>query len=168
MPEPDAGEHDPTGLELARLIARNAQGLPATQPAPKRRRETRRPAKQQRSGSDPQPLGEAIDELITSRGWDTEVSLHHLLGRWADLVGPVNAEHSRPEGFENAVLQVRTDSTAWATNLRMLAPAIVARLNDQLGDGTVTRINVKGPDAPSWKHGLRSVRDGRGPRDTYG
>lgn len=178
MPEPDptesdeqetaAAEHDPTGLDLARMIARSAQGLPAEAAVPKRKRRAPQRPGSKRSATDPQPLGEALDELINARGWDSEVSLHHLLGRWTDLVGPVNAEHSWPEGFAAGVLQVRTDSTAWATNLRMLAPAIVARLNDQLGDGTVTRINVKGPDAPSWKHGLRSVRDGRGPRDTYG
>lgn len=159
-------EHDPAGIDLARLIARNAQGMPA---APASRKKPRKPKPAAaRNAGDPQPLGEALDELIVSRGWSREVNLQHLLGRWADLVGPANAEHSRPEGFEKKVLMVRTDSTAWATNLRMLAPAIVARLNEQLGDGTVTRIQVKGPDAPSWKHGRRSVRDGRGPRDTYG
>jgi predicted nucleic acid-binding Zn ribbon protein len=41
-------------------------------------------------------------------------------------------------------------------------------LNEALGDGTITRIKVLGPDAPSWKKGRRSVRDGLGPRDTYG
>ncbi|MFT4295274.1 MAG: DciA family protein [Micropruina sp.] len=161
-------EHDPSGIELARLIARNAQGLPATPPSRKKPAQAKPSRQPKRNAGDPQPLGEAMDELIASRGWSTQVSLHHLLGRWADLVGPVNAEHSTPEGFDNTVLTVRTDSTAWATNLRMLAPTVVARLNDQLGDGTVTRIVVKGPDAPSWKHGRRSVRDGRGPRDTYG
>lgn len=159
-------EHDPSGIDLARLIARTAQGAaPAARPT--RTSKAPKPAKQ-RSASDPQPLGEALDDLITASGWATEVNLHHLLGRWVDLVGPTNAEHSKPEGFEHKVLQVRTDSTAWATNLRLLAPSIVARLNDQLGEATVLRIVVKGPDAPSWKHGLRSVRDGRGPRDTYG
>ncbi|HEX5908206.1 MAG TPA: DUF721 domain-containing protein, partial [Propionibacteriaceae bacterium] len=49
-----------------------------------------------------------------------------------------------------------------------LAPQLVAMLNDQLGDCTVSRIKVLGPDAPSWKKGRRAVRDGRGPRDTYG
>ena len=159
-------EHDPSGIDLARLIARTAQGgVPTARPA--RPARAPKPAKN-RSASDPQPLGEALDDLIAHSGWATEVNLHHLLGRWVDLVGTTNAEHSQPEGFANRVLQVRTDTTAWATNLRMLAPSIVARLNDQLGDGTVLRIMVKGPDAPSWKHGLRSVRDGRGPRDTYG
>ncbi|MFT4225622.1 DUF721 domain-containing protein [Micropruina sp.] len=158
-------EHDPSGIDLARMIARNAQGMPSA-PQPRKKKPKSKPAA--RNAADPQPLGEALDELITSRGWSREVNLQHLLGRWADLVGPTNAEHSHPEGFDKKVLRVRTDSTAWATNLRMLAPSIVARLNEQLGDGTVTRIVVKGPDAPSWKHGPRSVRDGRGPRDTYG
>ncbi|MFT3971395.1 MAG: DciA family protein [Micropruina sp.] len=159
-------EHDPSGIDLARLIARNAQGMPSAPPARKKKPKPKPAAS--RSAGDPQPLGEALDELIVTRGWSREVNLQHLLGRWADLVGPANAEHSRPEGFDKKVLRVRTDSTAWATNLRLLAPSIVARLNEQLGDGTVTRIVVKGPDAPSWKHGPRSVRDGRGPRDTYG
>lgn len=160
-------DHDPSGVELARLIARNAQGVPAASPPARKEPGKPKPSKQ-RNAADPQPLGEALDELIASRGWSTEVNLHHLLGRWDDLVGPANAEHSRPEGFHERVLTVRTDSTAWATNLRLLAPAILARLNEQLGDGSVVRIVVKGPDAPTWKHGRRSVRDGRGPRDTYG
>ena len=158
-------EHDPSGIDLARMIARNAQGMPS---APPPRTKKPKPKSAARNAGDPQPLGEALDELIVNRGWSREVNLQHLLGRWADLVGPTNAEHSHPEGFDKKVLLVRTDSTAWATNLRLLAPSIVARLNEQLGDGTVTRIVVKGPDAPSWKHGARSVRDGRGPRDTYG
>lgn len=105
---------------------------------------------------------------METKGWTTEINLHTLLARWALLVGAMNAAHSHPEGYAETVLTVRADSTAWATQLRHLAPQLVAMLNDQLGDGTVTRIKVLGPDAPSWKKGRRSVRDGRGPRDTYG
>jgi len=105
---------------------------------------------------------------VETKGWTTEINLHTLLARWALLVGAMNAAHSHPERYAETVLTVRADSTAWATQLRHLAPQLVAMLNDQLGDGTVTRITVLGPDAPSWKKGRRSVRDGRGPRDTYG
>jgi predicted nucleic acid-binding Zn ribbon protein len=45
---------------------------------------------------------------------------------------------------------------------------VVRRLNQDLGDGTVRVIDVLGPAGPSWKRGRLSVRDGRGPRDTYG
>ena len=44
-------------------------------------------------------------------------------------------------------LVVRTDSTAWATQLRLLAPSVVRRLNEDLGHGTVTVIDILGPHA---------------------
>ena len=59
------------------------------------------------------------------------------------------------------------ESSTWASSLRTIAPQLVAVLNEQLGQGTVTRVTVIGPEAPSWKKGHRSV-PGRGPRDTYG
>ena len=105
---------------------------------------------------------------MDERGWATEVNVHVLLGRWPALVGPVNAAHSRPEAYADTVLTVRADSTVWATSLRGIAAQLVAELNSQLGDGTVTRIRVLGPDGPTWKRGRLSVSDGRGPRDTYG
>ena len=166
-PEP---EHDPAGLSLARSIARST-GKPG------RRRRTRNRERghvePQVSGArpddrDPKLLGAAMDRLVESKGWSTEVSVHILLGRWPALVGPELAGHSRPESYSDAVLTVRTDSTAWASQLRLLAPNLVAKLNEQLGDGTLVRVKVLGPDAPTWKKGRLSVRDGRGPRDTYG
>jgi predicted nucleic acid-binding Zn ribbon protein len=166
-------DHDATGLDLARTVARSI----GAQSRRRRRRpapgtERRQPTEPQSSGArpddrDPQLLGRAIDRLVDSRGWATEVSVHLLLSKWPALVGPANAGHSQPESYVDTVLTVRADSTAWATSLRSMAPQLVAKLNAQLGDGTVTRIQVLGPDAPSWKHGRRSVR-GRGPRDTYG
>lgn len=79
----------------------------------------------------------------------------------------MNAAHSAPEAYDERVLTVRADSSTWAASLRQIAPQLVARLNDQLGQGTVERVVVVGPSAPSWKKGKRSV-PGRGPRDTYG
>ena len=117
---------------------------------------------------DPKLLSAAVEDLVRAKGWATDINVHTLLARWPLLVGPANAAHSRPEAYADAVLTVRTDSTAWATQLRMMAPQLVALLNEHLGDGTITRVAILGPDAPSWKKGRRAVRDGRGPRDTYG
>jgi predicted nucleic acid-binding Zn ribbon protein len=117
---------------------------------------------------DPRLLSEAVDRLIEAKGWATEINVHTLLARWSSLVGGINAAHSHPESYADTVLTIRAESTVWATSLRSIAPQLVARLNDQLGQGTVTRVKVLGPEGPSWKKGRRSVRDGRGPRDTYG
>jgi predicted nucleic acid-binding Zn ribbon protein len=170
-PEPLAPAHDPTGLDLARSIADSVG-------AQQRRRRRRRPTRPThvdpiRSGAapddrDPKPLGSALDHLVEAKGWSTDLSVRALLTRWPFLVGPTNAAHSWPESYADTVLTVRTESTVWATSLRAMAPQLVAKLNDQLGDGTVTRVKVLGPQGPSWKRGPLSVRDGRGPRDTYG
>ena len=163
--------HDPTGIDLARQIA--AAVSASTRPGVRRRRRRKpRPSGPQASGAhpddrDPMLLGAALERLVDQKGWATQVNIHLLLGNWPKLVGSVNAEHSRPEAFADGVLTVRTTSTAWATQLRLFAPQLVARLNTELGDGAVTRVVVKGPDAPSWKHGRWAVQ-GRGPRDTYG
>ena len=117
---------------------------------------------------DPKRLGDALDHLVDSKGWSTELNVHIVLARWPTLVGPVNSEHAHPESYADGVLVVRADSSVWASSLRSIAPQLVAKLNAELGDGTVRRVHVLGPNAPSWKHGLLSVRDGRGPRDTYG
>ena len=166
-PEPEPAAHDPAGLDLARTVARSVG-------ARRRRRTPPRPsAEPQVSGAraddrDPKLLSAAVEELVRSKGWATDINVHTLMARWALLVGPVNAAHSQPEAYADSVLTVRTDSTAWASQLRLMAPQLVALLNDHLGEGTITRVTIKGPDAPSWKKGRRTVRDGRGPRDTYG
>lgn len=170
--DPPSGtpDYDPTGLNLARTTAHS---VGAQSPRGRRRKSPRRPVDPQSSGAhpddrDPQQLGATMDRLMEERGWSREINVHVLLGRWPALVGAVNAAHSQPERYRDAILTVRAESTAWATSLRTMAPQLVARLNDQLGDGTVGRITVLGPDAPSWKRGRLSVRNGRGPRDTYG
>lgn len=164
-------EHDPTGIDFARQIAAQVAAARSS-PARRRRRKRSGPVGVQSSGAhpddrDPVLLGAALDRLVEQKGWNAQVNIHLLLGNWPKLVGRVNADHSFPEEYARGVLVVRTSSTAWATQLRLFAPQLVAILNRELGDGSVSRIVVKGPEAPSWKRGRRSVR-GRGPRDTYG
>lgn len=167
-------DHDETGLDLARSIARSLAG--SKRPA---RRTPRRPGSRPRrteagaSGAfpddrDPQLLDSTIGRLIAEQGWSTDVRVHGVFSRWEALVGREVGLHCRPESYADGKLVVRTDSTAWATQMRLLAATVVKRLNEELGDGTVTVIDVLGPHGPSWRKGPRSVRDGRGPRDTYG
>ena len=151
-------EHDPQGLDLAKQIARAARGV-----APRPRR---KPKSQSRTDG-PTPIGELLGEVIDAQGWTKELNVHQLLSRWPTLVGPVNAVHCEPESFADGVLTVRAESSTWAASLRTMAPQLVAVLNEALGQGSVTRVQVIGPQAPSWKKGRRSVPD-RGPRDTYG
>ncbi|MFP5345708.1 MAG: DUF721 domain-containing protein [Actinomycetes bacterium] len=117
---------------------------------------------------DPQAFGTAVRRLVTERGWSTPVAVGGVFGRWDQVVGADIAGHCQPESFEKSVLVVRADSTAWATQIRLLAPMILRRLEEELGRGVVERLQVKGPGGPSWLRGRRTAPGGRGPRDTYG
>ena len=165
-------EHRPDGLDLARAAAKAAAASPGTPPRKKSGRPRRR-AFTTSSGArpddrDPQLLDDAMGRLIAHHGWEVDLKVQGVFGRWAELVGQEVADHCTPESFDEGRLVVRTDSTAWATQLKLLAPSVVRRLNEELGHGTVTVIEVLGPHLPSWKKGRLSSRDGRGPRDTYG
>ncbi len=164
------------GLDLARALTRATAG---TTPAARRRyrsrdeadRSTRRAGRS--SGShpddrDPQMIDGEVARLIDDRGWALDLRVRGVFARWTELVGEQIATHTTPESFADGKLVVRTSSTAWATQLKLLAPDVIRRLNADLGDGTVTVIEVLGPEGPTWKKGRLSARDGRGPRDTYG
>jgi len=171
-------QHDVGGLDLARSIARSLarpgarrrtkSGSGASKFRPPSRRTDPQASGAHPDERDPKLLDDTIGRLIAEQGWGTDVRVHGVFSRWDVMVGREVAQHCTPEAFAEHRLVVRTDSTAWATQMKLLAPTVVRRLNEELGDGTVTLIEVLGPRAPSWKHGRRSVRDGRGPRDTYG
>jgi predicted nucleic acid-binding Zn ribbon protein len=173
-------EHDDAGLDLARSIARGLAGRTPSQQelnqsqsrARSRMRPRRRVQDTQSSGAhpddrDPQTLDSAMSRFVGDQGWQTELRVQGVFARWSALVGADVAEHAQPESFNDGRLVVRTDSTAWATQITLLASDLLRRLNEVLGDGTVTVIDVAGPRAPSWKRGRLRVK-GRGPRDTYG
>ena len=98
---------------------------------------------------DPQPLGAAIEGLLDDQGWRTSAAVGSVFGRWEQIVGEALAAHTRPGGFTDGELLVIADSTAWATQVRLLRAQLIRRLNSELGDGTVTGVKVRGPDAPA-------------------
>jgi predicted nucleic acid-binding Zn ribbon protein len=125
------------------------------------------PARGRSRRDDPQRLGHAIGGLLDDQGWQQRAAIGSVFGRWAEIVGADLAAHTKPDAFADGELAVTADSTAWATQVRLLAPQLVRRLNAELGDGTVRRVKVRGP-APPRQRGAWRVPGGRGPRDTYG
>ena len=171
--------HDDGGLDLARSIARSLARPGArrrtTGGAASKFRPPSRRVDPQASGAhpderDPQLLDSTIGRLIAEQGWGTDVRVHGVFSRWDALVGPRGRPALHPRGVRRrGKLVVRTDSTAWATQMKLLAPTVVRRLNEELGDGTVHGDRgARAARTLAGSAGLRSVRDGRGPRDTYG
>lgn len=116
---------------------------------------------------DPQPFGRAARELSKTRGWSPRVAEGTVFAQWAEVVGEQIAEHAQPNALRDGVLSVTAESTAWATQLRMVQSQLLAKIAAAVGDGVVTSLRITGPTAPSWRKGPRHI-SGRGPRDTYG
>ncbi|MHB8340429.1 MAG: DUF721 domain-containing protein [Mycobacteriales bacterium] len=113
-------------------------------------------------------LGAALRGLVDERGWAATTAAASVTARWAELAGAQIADHCRPAGLVDGVLTLEAESTAWATQLRLLARSILARLAAEVGAGVVTRVVVRGPTGGPPRTGRLRVRDSRGPRDTYG
>jgi predicted nucleic acid-binding Zn ribbon protein len=167
------------GMDLVRRTLEEARGAARSQgkdvgrgrnapvrraPVAGRRRSWSGPGPDSR---DPQTLGAATNELARSRGWQPRVAEGEVLGRWPAVVGEQIAEHAVPTTLRDGVLTVSAESTAWATQLRMVQAQLLAKIAAAVGDGVVTSLKIVGPVAPSWRKGRYHV-SGRGPRDTYG
>ncbi len=162
-----------SGVDLARVALRAAREQARARGT--QAKETRRARGGLRSGArsdgrDPLPLGAAISRLIMERGWEAPAAVGGVMGRWPQIVGPDVANHCEPQRYDEPerTLVVKCDSTAWATQLRLMAPQLVARLNADLGHGTVRLIKVLGPGGPERSYGRLRAPGSRGAGDTYG
>ncbi|WP_166983098.1 DUF721 domain-containing protein [Paramicrobacterium fandaimingii] len=119
------------------------------------------------SGRDPKGIGDVMNTLTNRLGWDSTLSQAELINRWAEVAGDSTAAHSEPVGIEGGLLTVKCDSTAWATQLRLMRVEILGRIATRFPEAGIESIRFQGPNVPSFKRGPRSVQ-GRGVRDTYG
>src|SRR5690606_16338504 len=69
---------------------------------------------------DPQLLSALTGSIAKSRGWSGKVAEGMVFGRWASVVGEDIAAHATPVTLEGGILKIAAESTAWATQLRML------------------------------------------------
>lgn len=164
----DPGRHDPASELLARARA-GAAARPRSVPRP--RRTGRDEAQFTGSGPDPrdpQRIGAAVRDLVGDRAWGDTLAAAAVVARWDEIVGADLAAHCRPTRLEGTELTLVAESTAWATQIRLLTHQLLDRIAAEAGRGVVRTIRVHGPTAPDWRHGPRRVSGGRGPRDTYG
>lgn len=104
---------------------------------------------------DPQPLNTAVDGLLSARGWEQRAAVGGIFGKWPEIVGPQLAAHTSPESFDDGELSISADSDAWAAQVRLLAPKLLERLAQDLGEHTVTKVRVRGPSAHRGKRGAQ-------------
>jgi predicted nucleic acid-binding Zn ribbon protein len=133
-----------------------------------RNRKTENTDEERSKRDEPGKLSEVLDELIATRDWKKGIAEGTLFSNWREIVGDEVAAHCEPITLLEGRLTIRAESTAWATQLRLISDELLKTLQTRSEGVLVEEIVVIGPSAPSWKRGLRSIRGAKGPRDTYG
>ncbi|UAJ79544.1 DUF721 domain-containing protein [Leifsonia sp. ZF2019] len=171
MPERTGASGAPAPLDEASSVYLRMKELFTGTPSRRRRTTVRQDevggSKPFGSGRDPRGLGDVVDALAAQLGWTSALAQSDLLEGWRELAGEETARHAVPDAITDGVLVVRCESTAWATQLRMMRQELLVRIGERFPEADIQSIRFQGPDAPSWKRGPRSI-PGRGPRDTYG
>jgi predicted nucleic acid-binding Zn ribbon protein len=120
------------------------------------------------SSDGPQLLKDVLKEVINDRDWKSGIAEGTLFSTWADIVGPEIALHATPLSLLDGVLTIQTSSTAWAVQLQLVGPDLLATVRESSPGALVESLSIIGPHGPSWKRGIRTIRGAKGPRDTYG
>jgi predicted nucleic acid-binding Zn ribbon protein len=79
----------------------------------------------------PAPLAEALASYLRRSGFAKRIQQAGVIEAWPELVGPQIAAVTAPESVTpDGVLRVRVSTAAWANELSLMTPRILARLND--------------------------------------
>ena len=95
------------------------------------------------AGDDPVPLWDALARVGAEFGLAPGDAHHTLDARWTEVMGADVAAHTTLVSVRDGVLTVAVDDPVWATQLRYLETAVVARATALVGPGVVDRIRVR-------------------------
>ncbi|MBW8838912.1 MAG: DUF721 domain-containing protein [Gemmatimonadetes bacterium] len=78
----------------------------------------------------PTSLADALASYLKQSGFSKRLQQAGIIEAWAELVGPQIAAVTAPESVTpDGVLRVKVASAAWANELSLMSPRILARLN---------------------------------------
>ena len=118
--------------------------------------------------NEPEKLSSLLGEIVERRDWRKGIAEGNLISSWSDVVGPEISSHCEPITLLDGKLTIRASSTAWATQLRLMAQDLLRSIQSTSAGALVEEVHIIGPTAPSWRRGARTIRGSKGPRDTYG
>ena len=132
-------------------------------------RKANKPAPTIRVGQpgDPELISDVLNNLISDRDWDSGLAEGNLFINWKKIVGDEISQHAQPISILDNVLTIQSTSTAWATQLQLISNDLLVTIQKDVTGVLIERLVIIGPQTPTWKKGVRTIRNARGPRDTY-
>lgn len=79
-----------------------------------------------------QGLVHLLPQLSKHRGWEEQLDMHSLFGRWAELLDRDTALHCKPLKIVKKVLWVEVENSAWLQQLQFQTVPLLQILNNAL------------------------------------
>jgi hypothetical protein len=137
-----------SGVDLARVALRQAREAAKKRGdsearAPRRRQQTA----VRRDGREPSGFAAVLQGLMADRAWELPAAGGTVLDRWPDIaavISPKLPSHVTAVAYNPAArqLDLRPDSPAYATQLRLITARIIATVNSAVGTDAVHTIRV--------------------------
>ncbi|MFI9311484.1 DciA family protein [Streptomyces triculaminicus] len=157
------GAPELSGLDLARVALQQARLAAKSKGAgdarvPRRRR----PATVKRDGREPSGFAAVLAGLMADRAWELPATGGSILDCWPDIaatIAPQLPHHVAAVAFhpETGRLDLRPDSPAYGTQLRLLNARIVAAANAAAGTQAVRSIRVLAAGTVSREHTVEAA-----------
>jgi predicted nucleic acid-binding Zn ribbon protein len=90
-------------------------------------------------------LSHVLSRLMKRLGLEDELQGWRAVEDWARVVGPRVASHTRAVGFEQGVLRVEVEGSAWMHELGYLKHELIKALNRELGANRVREVRFVVP-----------------------
>jgi len=89
----------------------------------------------------PRPLAQALERL----GGDLApaTTLARVQRVWSQVTGEAVAAACQPTAERDGVLEVTCEAAVWAQELDLMGPALVAHLNEELGQGRLSALRCR-------------------------
>lgn len=147
--QPAPVEPELSGVDLARVAlhaAKEAARVRGEQSGAKKAKRRVR-ATVRRDGREPTGFAAVLQGLMADRAWDVPAAGGTVLDRWPDIaasLSPKLPDHVQAVAFhpETGQLDLRPDSPAYATQLRLISARIVAAANQTAGADAVRTVRV--------------------------
>lgn len=91
----------------------------------------------------PTELRGLLDRVVRGMGAPGTDAVELVFNRWADVVGTVLASRTQPVALERQRLVLEADDPAVVSHVRWLERDLLGRLDDLLGAGRVTGVEVR-------------------------
>lgn len=149
-----------SGVDLARVALQSAMAAAKNKPREKKARRVTTKRADRGAGRDPITFADAIQRMVTERGWKTPVAGGSILDQWTDiapeLAGKVSAERF---DADTGTLHLRPASDAYGTQLRLHQARIIATINKHMGDTLVEAIRALPVGAPTCPTSVAAAAD---------